>query len=391
MLSFYLRAAVITLSLMSFGVLADSQTTSGFPYTYSGCYIPSAVSNWGDWVDECTASASNRYCAVVSGCASGKQSVKYRTSPPECPEGEIWEEGTTNCIDDPEAPPPDPECPADHEYSNGLCLPNYPPEQCENVVGYISGEQVCGDAADECASQGGALGQVNGQTVCVPEEESPPTCSGSGLVTIIEEGYVCEPTTDNQNGTNNDNPTPNSEGSNPNTDVSPENPDNPDNPDVDADSIVDSLEAQKETVKEQQEANTNLRKLVNQLADVNEELDTQSGFDKRAEDAQKERDLSRTMPDHTTNTVTSFSDANTDFMNQLNATALVSGFASFANIVPDTGGQCPVLSIDLTGTLIGSTVGTDLHCTLLEEVGGTIYAVMLVVWAWVGFRVVSRA
>lgn len=198
MISFYLRAVLISISLISFGAFADSTTTSSFPYTYSVCQVPGYTSNWGDWVDNCTASGANRYCALIVGCEPGKQSVKYRTSPPQCPEGEEWEAGTTNCIT--VEPPLD--C------GNGLtitnpdgtdsCLDPAPePEECNNTAGNINGYPVCMDNENQCAAEGGSYGcytNASGQLVCgcVSGGTEPPTCSSSGVVIITEDGYVCE-------------------------------------------------------------------------------------------------------------------------------------------------------------------------------------------------------
>lgn len=71
--------------------------------------------------------------------------------------------------------------------------PPDPETDCYNVLGYVGSTPVCGDAADSCAATGGAYGFIQGQEVCVPQDESPPTCAARTIVFLDESGsYVCQ-------------------------------------------------------------------------------------------------------------------------------------------------------------------------------------------------------
>jgi len=52
---------------------------------------------------------------------------------------------------------------------------------------------------------------------------------------------------------------------------------------------------------------------------------------------------------------------------------------------------CEPLSIDLTSTLIGSEISTNIHCSVANSIGAQISVVMMSVWSIVGFVVFARA
>lgn len=99
----------------------------------------------------------------------------------------------------------------EHTYSNsaGLCDNEWPEpetpfpteptqpdpeEDCYNVIGWVDGQPVCGDKADECKATGGQFGYVNGQEVCIPKEEEPPTCPPRTVLTAsVGGGHECVP------------------------------------------------------------------------------------------------------------------------------------------------------------------------------------------------------
>lgn len=69
-----------------------------------------------------------------------------------------------------------------------------PEENCYNVIGWVDGQLVCGDKADECEAMGGAYGFVNGQEVCIDQEEDPPECPARTVLTAsVGGGHECVP------------------------------------------------------------------------------------------------------------------------------------------------------------------------------------------------------
>lgn len=267
-----------------------------------------------------------------------------------------------------------------------------PDGDCENIVGYINGDEVCGDKQDECNASGGSLGQVNGETVCVPSDLAPPECASAGGLVMVDEGYVCESPSDNENGTDNEE---NTSGADPDTALDPQNP--IDSTDVDPSTLTDPVDIDRNNLKEQQEQSTELRKQTNQLGDINDELNAQTDLlsdisSKLGEEPGPGDDPATTpqnMPDNllAPNTI---SEAHENFKTAIYASPLVAAFDDMSNIVPDSGGQCPTLDYDFSDTIIGITTSVDLHCELLESVASELYAIMLVVYTWYGFRILAR-
>lgn len=69
-----------------------------------------------------------------------------------------------------------------------------PEENCYNVIGWVNGQLVCGDKADQCEAMGGAYGFVNGQEVCIDQEEDPPECPARTVLTAsVGGGHECVP------------------------------------------------------------------------------------------------------------------------------------------------------------------------------------------------------
>ena len=362
----YLRALVVLFLLVGSSAYADWQP-------YSTC-VSSA--NMTSLMLNCENLYS--YCGVEDCSLPDKQRVMFSVENP-CSGQQEPIPGTTECAGNP--------CDEGWTYTGGVCLPNEQPDTCENVVGYINGEPVCNDLRDECEASGGSLGQVNGQSVCVPHSEGPPTCDGDGVIIITESGYVCESPSDNENGTN-DLDEGSSGGADPDTDVDMENPETEAANDPDPDTITDATELNQEALRESQEANKSLRKMQNQLGDVNDELDAQSGYLHRAEERELDRDSSRAMPEHTVNGSQSLAEALDSFMTGLSSTPLVQSFSAVADVIPSSGGSCPVLSIDLSATPIGEVVSTDIHCSLFLDIAAELSLICLVMYSILGFRIV---
>jgi hypothetical protein len=78
---------------------------------------------------------------------------------------------------------------------------------------------------------------------------------------------------------------------------------------------------------------------------------------------------------------------NSDFQN----TDIMLAMNNMSNIIVFTEGTCPPLVIDLSDTLIGTTINTDIFCQTLDETSGTLSAVMLACWTFAGFRIFAGA
>lgn len=376
----YLRAIVVLLS-----IFLSSSVSAGWSLFAYGNSEEAANNQY---------SACTGYATSCSIQGSGSNWTIFYWEPieePSCPEGQTQVGTSQECEG---SPCPDGMSPIDDGQGNVVCLPDAgdPPEECQDVAGYITDAnggvyQVCNDAKNDCEEAGGQLGQFNGETVCVPEGSGPPECSSTGGLVMVEEGYVCESPTDNPNGTDNLDEG-NNAGADPDTDTDIENPESEAANDPDPDTITDATELNQESLRESQEANKSLRKMQNQLGDINDELDAQSGFMDRAEEREEGRDQSRAMPEHTVNNSATFSEASNSFMTGLYSTPIVQSFSAVSNVIPSGGGSCPVLSIDLTATPIGQTVSTDIHCTLFLGIASELAAICLVVYSIMGFRIV---
>ena len=88
---------------------------------------------------------------------------------------------------------------------------------------------------------------------------------------------------------------------------------------------------------------------------------------------------------------TTFGEVNQNFMDRLNGSPVVQSFSSFENIMTVEQSECPVFSIDLTDTLIGREISTDLHCQLMESIRPVLSIVMMIIWSFVAFRVFASA
>jgi len=322
-------------------------------------------------------------CESVGGGGSGVTTFTCsQVQPSSCQSPMTWDSDTQTCNEPPLSCEPFGTLQAD-----GTCSVSggNNEENCENPLGYIEGIFYCGDAHDECAANGGSLGSVNGEMRCVPNDSGPPICDSGGLVTLVEEGYVCESPTDNQNGTDNDDPSPENAnaGASPNTKVDPLKPDSATPPS--ARTSTDPIALAQGSLTESQEQTKEQRKQTNQLGDVNKELDNITGKTDRIGDILEVQGQARVMPTHTLNTARSVGQVFTNFNSNVDNIPLVQAFGNFADIFGSGGGQCPPLSIDLAGTIIGEDVSTDIHCDLFDSVGDIINTCMLCVFAFTAF------
>ncbi len=97
------------------------------------------------------------------------------------------------------------------------------------------------------------------------------------------------------------------------------------------------------------------------------------------------------LPEHTSASVSTFGEANTRFYDSLSSSAVAQSFSAVSGIVSLDNAICPLLSVDLSSTLINQTISTTIHCELMETVSTPISAVMFVVYVWFGFRIFASA
>lgn len=97
-------------------------------------------------------------------------------------------------------------------------------------------------------------------------------------------------------------------------------------------------------------------------------------------------------PDHTSTDsgFTTFAAVNANFVNGIAGTDLVLSFSNIANIVDYDETSCPALTIDLTA-VIGKTLSTTVHCDVFEENAHILSNVLLIVYAFAGFRIFASS
>lgn len=364
-----------------------------------------------------------------------------------CEEGEILDTETGQCEEPVDCP--DGTKPISDGLGNTICFPDGSTDddedECEDVAGYVNGAEVCNDDKNECEEQGGVYGCAgSGSTMncgCFPADDVPE-CDSNEVITITESGYVCTPPNpdappDPDDPDNDD--IPNSEDDDDDNDGIPDEADDDANgdgvpdqdtdgdgvpnyvdSDIDGDGIPNNLDpdADGDGVNEDKngtgpcdptqknywecigadkgesggdngealdELGTKLDTLdgtlKDELGDANDSLD----------DLKQALDFSaKEMPGHIS-APGSFGEVHSSFYAAISNAPIITAFNSVSGIVPDTGGDCPPLDYDLTGTIIGTTVSTDIHCQLLEDSSSYIYSIMLVVYSVFGFRILTRA
>jgi len=101
---------------------------------------------------------------------------------------------------------------------------------------------------------------------------------------------------------------------------------------------------------------------------------------------------SSTLPAHTSTDsgFTTFSAVNANFVNGISNTALVLSLSNIANIVDYDETSCPALTIDLTES-IGTVLSTTVHCDVFEEIAPVLSNVLLIVYAFAGFRIFASS
>ena len=191
------------------------------------CYVPHTTRNYPDgiWNNvpnaiQCTdPDLPSSPCMVVRhyACGIGQTfdiDLGACTGEPMCEPDEIVNPLTAECTHECEdfdpftglnlcEPPPDiPDCDPDTEALEAItvgsettyhCVPVLELE-CYNPSGYFNGRQICDDDKDDCEATGGTYGFVQGKQVCLPSDydDQLPECDSSGVVHLVNGGFVCE-------------------------------------------------------------------------------------------------------------------------------------------------------------------------------------------------------
>jgi hypothetical protein len=129
---------------------------------------------------------------IFDSCVDGSGVINWECSnelPIECAPTESWDNANQRCI---------PDCViGSYDPITGSCFsPANDSSGCSDVAGNLNGATICNDDRNSCADSGGDYGCAgSGDTIqcgCYTSGDGPPSCSGSGIVIIIDGGYVCE-------------------------------------------------------------------------------------------------------------------------------------------------------------------------------------------------------
>lgn len=104
---------------------------------------------------------------------------------------------------------------------------------------------------------------------------------------------------------------------------------------------------------------------------------------------------SNPLPEHTQTEsgYTSISQVNQAFFNRVSQSAVAQGLSNVANLVDTSGGECPLLEIDLRGTPLDVELSTDIHCQLflMPEVQVTLSTIMLIIFSFFCYRIFASS
>jgi hypothetical protein len=98
-----------------------------------------------------------------------------------------------------------------------------------------------------------------------------------------------------------------------------------------------------------------------------------------------------TLPEHTNNAGETVETATQGYFDRLTNAPIVQAFYNIVDVFPESGGSCPVIEIDLTNTILGTTVSTNVFCELAEILAPYLSALMLIVYAIAAFRIFASA
>lgn len=93
------------------------------------------------------------------------------------------------------------------------------------------------------------------------------------------------------------------------------------------------------------------------------------------------------VPSHTTSTAHTFGEAASNFATGIKDTPVARAIGGMSSIFPSGSGACPTPGFDV----FGRHFVIDFHCTLFALVASTLSALMMVVWTFLGLRIIASA
>lgn len=93
------------------------------------------------------------------------------------------------------------------------------------------------------------------------------------------------------------------------------------------------------------------------------------------------------LPDHTDSDAANFSEAVENFKDGLQGTPIVNAITSMGDMFSASSGTCPTPGF----TIFGQSFQIDMHCVLYANISGTLAALMMVIWTFVGLRIIASA
>lgn len=93
------------------------------------------------------------------------------------------------------------------------------------------------------------------------------------------------------------------------------------------------------------------------------------------------------LPDHTSHDADDFSEAVSDFKAGVDDAPIVQAFSGMSSLFSSSSGTCPTPGFDI----FGQHFVIDMHCTLYANISGILGALMMVIWTFIGLRVIASA
>lgn len=97
------------------------------------------------------------------------------------------------------------------------------------------------------------------------------------------------------------------------------------------------------------------------------------------------------MPEHTDNGGDTYETGLIALFNRISQAPIMLAMEDMKTIVPAGNGSCPLISMDLSATIIGSNISTSIHCDILETIRPILTPLMFVLFAIAAFRVFASA
>jgi hypothetical protein len=304
-------------------------------------------------------------------------------SPEECFEnGQIYNNSSGYCVLD---------CP--NGQLNGVCLQDISENAAscntdtEGYQGYIgngnSRQNICNT---DTSCPGGSLGFVNSSLRCIPDEYSPPECSGKEVLTVGDFGTFCNPLSGA--------PEEEEEPKEPNTDTDGDGTPDEYKKENDPNSTDDAIDKLNETVSEgnrdSEEANKRLEGIGKGLKQIDDSI-RQEGSETNQLLQDMKDDLEPPAggfnPDGFGGLVPTFDETSSSFVSSLMAVPAVSTAVGMADMPENQ--LCPVYTIP--SNLLGGPWVMDIHCNIISGWRGLISDMFLYFWAGTALIVFLRA